>query len=34
MPEQHGCTFDFKKEATDLLTKKNPKVVAEKLDKI
>jgi len=34
MPEQHACTFDFKKEAAHLLITKNPKVVAEKLDKV
>jgi hypothetical protein len=34
MPEEHGCTFDYKKEAAELLEKQNPKISGEKLDKI
>ena len=33
-PEEHKCTFDYKKEANERLKKENEKVVAEKLDKI
>ena len=34
MPEEHGCTFNYKKEAAELLENQNPKILAEKLDKI
>jgi hypothetical protein len=33
-PEDHKCTFDFKKEGKELLEKHNPKIQSEKLEKI
>jgi hypothetical protein len=33
-PEEHKCTFDFKKDARDKLTINNPKIEADKLTKI
>lgn len=33
-PEIHDCKFDYQKEAKECLTKNNPIVVSEKLDKI
>jgi hypothetical protein len=33
-PELHNCKFNYQKEAKDQLTKNNPIVVSEKLDKI
>ncbi|GKU98352.1 hypothetical protein SLEP1_g11367 [Rubroshorea leprosula] len=33
-PEQHGCTFDFKKVGRDEIARANPLVKAEKLEKI
>jgi hypothetical protein len=33
-PEDHKCTFDFKKEGKELLEKYNPKIQSEKLEKI
>eukprot|EP00183_Erythrolobus_madagascarensis_P000374 CAMPEP_0185847858 /NCGR_PEP_ID=MMETSP1354-20130828/2957_1 /TAXON_ID=708628 /ORGANISM="Erythrolobus madagascarensis, Strain CCMP3276" /LENGTH=233 /DNA_ID=CAMNT_0028548191 /DNA_START=118 /DNA_END=819 /DNA_ORIENTATION=- len=32
--DQHACTFDYKSQAKELLTKANPVVVASKVDKI
>jgi predicted nucleic acid binding AN1-type Zn finger protein len=34
LPENHKCPHDFKKEGQELLTKLNPRVVGEKLDRI
>ena len=34
MPEDHQCVFDFQKLGKDILDKKNPQVVADKLVKI
>lgn len=33
-PEDHECTFNFKKKGIDDLTKANPLVVGEKVSKI
>ncbi|GKV37495.1 hypothetical protein SLEP1_g45522 [Rubroshorea leprosula] len=33
-PEQHGCTFDFKKVGREEIARANPLVKAEKLEKI
>nr|QYC07280.1 SAP4 [Tamarix hispida] len=33
-PEQHGCTFDYKKMGKEAIAKANPIVKADKLDKI
>jgi len=33
-PEQHGCTFDYKKVGKEAIAKANPLVKAAKLDKI
>jgi hypothetical protein len=33
-PEDHKCTHDFKKEASERLKKENEKVVADKVEKI
>lgn len=33
-PDEHKCTFDFRKEGKEQLEKTNPKVVEDKLDKI
>jgi len=33
-PEQHGCTFDYKKVGKEAIAKANPVVKAAKLDKI
>ena len=32
-PEEHKCTFDFKKEGIERLKKDNEKVIAEKVEK-
>ena len=34
LPETHACPHDFKKEGQTLLTKQNPRVIAEKVDRI
>ena len=34
MPEQHSCTFDFKKEGKEQLSTILVKVIAEKIDHI
>jgi predicted nucleic acid binding AN1-type Zn finger protein len=34
LPETHACPHDFKKEGQTLLTKQNPRVVADKVDRI
>ena len=34
LPETHKCSFDFKKEGKEILIKKNPKIVNEKVIKI
>lgn len=31
MPEDHGCTFDFKEKSKDLLNKQMPVISSEKL---
>ena len=33
-PEDHGCTFDHKKEAQKELSEANPKIISEKIRKI
>ena len=33
-PEEHKCTFDFRKEAREKLTIDNPKIEADKVTKI
>ena len=33
-PEMHNCSFDYKKLGKQLLEKKNPKILTEKLIKI
>ncbi|PWA98973.1 A20/AN1-like zinc finger family protein [Artemisia annua] len=33
-PEEHKCEFDFKKTGRDLISKANPVVKADKVDKI
>ena len=33
-PDQHSCTFDFKKKWKEELEKKNPIIKTKKLDKI
>ena len=33
-PEDHKCTFDYQKEGKEKLTKDNPVVVSEKIDKL
>jgi len=33
-PEGHSCTFDYKKEARQQLTEKNPVIKGQKLDKV
>jgi|694.fasta_scaffold152436_5 hypothetical protein len=33
-PEEHQCTFDYKKEGEEYLKKINPTILTEKLDKI
>ena len=33
-PEFHKCTFDYHTESKELLTKSNPAIVSEKLEKI
>lgn len=32
--ENHSCKFDYQKEARDRLNKDNPKIIADKVDKI
>jgi predicted nucleic acid binding AN1-type Zn finger protein len=32
--EQHACTHDFKTEQRAVLTKQNPVVIADKLEKV
>ena len=34
IPEEHACSFDFRKEGQILLAKQNPRVVNSKLDQI
>ena len=34
LPENHNCTFDFKTYGQDILSKKNPKIISEKIIKI
>ena len=34
LPEQHDCEFDFETLGKNILDKKNPQVVAEKIIKI
>jgi hypothetical protein len=34
LPETHACPHDFKKEGQTLLTKQNPRVIADKVDRI
>lgn len=34
LPETHACPHDFKKEGQTILTKQNPRVVADKVDRI
>ena len=34
LPEEHNCTFDYQKMGKDLLDKKNPQVVGNKVIKI
>lgn len=33
-PDEHGCTYDYKKEAEEKIRKENPVVTGEKLDKV
>jgi len=33
-PEDHRCTFNYKKEGNEKITKENPVVVSEKIDKL
>ncbi len=33
-PEEHGCSFDFFTHHQDVLKKRNPKIVAEKVERI
>ena len=33
-PEEHNCTFDYKKYAKDILKINNPKIINDKIDKI
>ena len=33
MPEEHDCTFDWKKKYREKLEKENPKIEANKVDK-
>ena len=30
-PEQHDCTFDYKKEQKEILEKKNPIIIPQKV---
>ena len=34
IPEEHACSFDFRKEGQAILAKQNPRVVNSKLDQI
>ena len=34
LPEEHACSFDFRKEGQILLARQNPRVVNSKLDQI
>ena len=34
LPEQHNCSFNYEKMGKDILDKKNPQVVADKVIKI
>lgn len=34
LPEEHGCTYDFKASEKSKLERENPRVVAEKVEKI
>lgn len=34
LPEEHACSFDFRKEGQVLLAKQNPRVVNSKLNQI
>jgi hypothetical protein len=34
LPEQHNCSFDYEKMGKDILEKKNPQIVADKIIKI
>jgi len=34
LPEEHACSFDFRKEGQVLLARQNPRVVNSKLDQI
>ena len=33
-PEDHNCNFDYKKDFKNLLEKKNPKIISNKIDKL
>lgn len=33
-PDVHKCTFDYQKDSREKLTKDNPVIVSEKLNKI
>ncbi len=33
-PENHKCTYDYRKEGIKLLDKQNPKIIGVKVDKI
>ena len=34
LPENHNCTFDFKKEGKEQIKNNNPKIINEKIIKI
>ena len=34
LAEQHSCSYDYKTDGKKLLEKRNPRIVAEKLNKI